>query len=149
MGDVGYLDAEGGLYFCGRAAHIVECRDRIFYSIPCERILNADARVRRSALVKLASHEDAALVVELHPHAVPRTDEGWRELRNELCARTEASPLTAPIRTILFHHSFPVDARHNAKIFRDQLGIWADQEISSGRQPYGSAGPTPKAQEAA
>jgi len=30
-----------------------------------------------------------------------------------------------PIRRFYFHHSFPVDARHNAKIFRDRLAIWA------------------------
>lgn len=33
--------------------------------------------------------------------------------------------MTAPIRRIYFHPSFPVDARHNAKIFRDRLAAWA------------------------
>jgi hypothetical protein len=25
----------------------------------------------------------------------------------------------------LFHHSFPVDIRHNSKIFREKLARWA------------------------
>jgi hypothetical protein len=36
-----------------------------------------------------------------------------------------ADPVTAPIRRIYFHPAFPVDARHNAKIFRDRLAAWA------------------------
>ena len=34
------------------------------------------------------------------------------------------------IRTILFHPSFPVDARHNAKIFREKLAEWATRKLS-------------------
>jgi hypothetical protein len=41
-----------------------------------------------------------------------------------------ASPLTASIRLFLIHPDFPVDIRHNAKIFREQLSDWAQQELS-------------------
>ncbi len=30
--------------------------------------------------------------------------------------------------TILFHKSFPVDIRHNCKIFREQLADWAERK---------------------
>ena len=40
----------------------------------------------------------------------------------ELGARHE---ITRGIRTILFHPAFPVDIRHNAKIFREKLAVWA------------------------
>jgi len=38
-------------------------------------------------------------------------------------------PMTMEIRTILFHPSFPVDIRHNAKIMRDQLAAWAKKKL--------------------
>jgi hypothetical protein len=33
--------------------------------------------------------------------------------------------MTAAISRFMFHPSFPVDIRHNAKIFREQLADWA------------------------
>jgi hypothetical protein len=32
---------------------------------------------------------------------------------------------TAGVETFLFHPRFPVDIRHNAKIGREQLALWA------------------------
>ena len=40
----------------------------------------------------------------------------------ELGAKFET---TRSIQTILFHNSFPVDIRHNSKIFREKLAVWA------------------------
>jgi hypothetical protein len=36
---------------------------------------------------------------------------------------------TGPIEAILFHPSFPVDVRHNAKIFREKLAVWAARRL--------------------
>jgi len=30
---------------------------------------------------------------------------------------------------VLFHPAFPVDPRHNSKIFRDRLADWAAREL--------------------
>jgi olefin beta-lactone synthetase len=30
---------------------------------------------------------------------------------------------------VLFHPAFPVDIRHNAKIFREKLAVWAAKEL--------------------
>jgi len=49
-------------------------------------------------------------------------------LRKELLALAEKFPHTKDIKTILFHPSFPVDIRHNAKIFREKLALWAQQQ---------------------
>jgi hypothetical protein len=51
-------------------------------------------------------------------------------LRRELLALGARQPHTAGIKTILFHKSFPVDIRHNAKIFREKLAVWAAKELS-------------------
>lgn len=57
------------------------------------------------------------------PQSPAERDRFMRELQ-EIAARY---PMTANIRTILFHPSFPVDIRHNAKIFREQLAVWAEK----------------------
>ncbi|MEE8424357.1 MAG: peptide synthase, partial [Elusimicrobiota bacterium] len=46
----------------------------------------------------------------------------------DLGARRE---LTRGIKTILIHDGgFPVDIRHNAKIFREKLALWAEEKLS-------------------
>jgi hypothetical protein len=39
-------------------------------------------------------------------------------------------PLTGAIKTLLFHPGFPVDFRHNAKIIREKLAVWAKNELA-------------------
>jgi olefin beta-lactone synthetase len=36
---------------------------------------------------------------------------------------------TAKVETFLFHPGFPVDIRHNAKIGREQLALWAARQL--------------------
>jgi acyl-CoA synthetase (AMP-forming)/AMP-acid ligase II len=121
MGDMGYLDATGQLYFCGRRVHVVTTKHRMFHSVPVENVFNRHPQVSRTALVGIDG--EPALVVE--PRSRSLTPEARRQLAAELRAIGAADPVTAPIRHFYFHHSFPVDARHNAKIFRDRLAAWA------------------------
>ena len=52
MGDVGYIDTEGRLWFCGRKKHRVVCADgETLFPVPCEAIFNLHEAVERSALV--------------------------------------------------------------------------------------------------
>jgi len=39
-------------------------------------------------------------------------------------------PHTKEIKTVLFHPAFPMDIRHNAKIFREKLAQWAARKLS-------------------
>jgi len=121
MGDMGYLDAGGQLYFCGRKAHVVSTPDRTFHSVPVENVFNRHPQVRRSALIEVAG--GPALAIE--PASWPLTPQARQTLAAELRAVGEGDPVTAGVRRFYFHQSFPVDARHNAKIFRDRLGAWA------------------------
>ena len=41
-----------------------------------------------------------------------------------------ANPVTARVKRILFHPGFPVDVRHNAKINRETLAVWAQARLS-------------------
>ena len=51
-------------------------------------------------------------------------------LCRELRALAESRPHTRNIESFLFHPSFPVDIRHNAKIFREKLAVWAAKELA-------------------
>ncbi len=128
MGDVGYLDEEGRLWFCGRKSQRVMLGDRTLFTIPCEGVFNAHPDVFRSALV--AANNDgralAVICVELEPRALRRKDRVLRELRER--AREHAH--TRDIDTFLVHPGFPVDIRHNAKIRREDLSRWASAELA-------------------
>ena len=50
-------------------------------------------------------------------------------LFGELRQLTAAHTHTAGIDRFLIHRSFPVDIRHNAKIFREQLAVWAGKQL--------------------
>ena len=51
------------------------------------------------------------------------------ELREELIEIAKNNELTRQIKIVLFHKSFPVDIRHNSKIFREKLAVWAEKQI--------------------
>lgn len=126
MGDLGYQDAEGLLWFCGRKAHRVETAQGPLYTDPCEGVFNAHPAVRRSALVGIPeeAHKRPAMLIELED---PAAD--FAALLPALRALGAAQPHTARISDIRHHKgAFPVDIRHNAKINREALARWAAAE---------------------
>ena len=60
----------------------------------------------------------------------PQSRRSRRQITRELLERGAAYPHTRWIQMILFHPSFPVDIRHNAKIFREKLAVWASRRLS-------------------
>ncbi|NVB40743.1 AMP-binding protein [Pseudenhygromyxa sp. WMMC2535] len=125
MGDVGYIDARGRLWMCGRKAHRVETADGPLFTVPCEAVFNALDEVRRAALVPLGPPGQAVPVicVELMPGAE------WAAVEPKLRAAAAAHELTRSIERFMHHRgSFPVDVRHNSKIFREKLAVWAAKE---------------------
>jgi acyl-CoA synthetase (AMP-forming)/AMP-acid ligase II len=131
MGDVGYLDPQGRLWFCGRKAHIVETGQGRMFSVCCEAIFEEHPAVYRSALVGLGErpHQQPVIVIEPEPGSFPRTPSDEQRLRAELLDLGRQSPLTARIETVLFHRSLPVDTRHNVKIQREALTDWVRKQV--------------------
>jgi acyl-coenzyme A synthetase/AMP-(fatty) acid ligase len=129
MGDVGYLDTAGRLWFCGRKSQRVLSPDGALFTIPCEGVFNAHPAVYRTALVGVPRNGvlSPVLCVEREKDIASPEDE---QLRRELLALGARHPHTRAIQTILFHPSFPVDIRHNAKIFREKLAVWAAERLS-------------------
>lgn len=131
MGDLGYIDPQGGLYFCGRIAHAVHGAERIFYSVPIESIFNEHPKVKRSALVSLGADSVPGIAIEPYPHNWPQSRKDRENFQLELLELARESQIAREIVHVFFHPSFPVDSRHNAKIFRDRLSTWAQEELNS------------------
>ncbi|PHR29344.1 MAG: peptide synthase [Desulfotalea sp.] len=128
MGDVGYMDDNNRVWFCGRRGHRVVTATETYYTIPCEAIVNEHPDVYRSALVATTTPEGVVQpVLILEPVAGFKGDE--KILLAEAKALAAKSGLTEAIQHFLIHTSFPVDIRHNAKIFREKLSVWAQKKM--------------------
>lgn len=129
MGDVGYLDAQGRLWFCGRKGHRVVLEDETLFSVNLEEVFNTHAEVYRTALVgvTVAGRREPLLCVELEPGVASKERP---RIERELRAMASKNPVTARVKRVLFHPAFPVDVRHNAKINRELLAVWAQGKLS-------------------
>ncbi len=128
LGDAGYLDAAGRLWFCGRIAERVVTETGVMHTEPCEQVFRGYPGVERCALVGLGEpgRQIPVLVVQT---VKTLTDEA--RLAEELRALAQKHPHTAGITRFFFHPSLPVDVRHNAKIHRLTLAHWAAGQNSS------------------
>ncbi len=128
MGDLGYFDAEGRLWFCGRKSHRVETAGGLMATEQIEPIFNTHRRVARTALVGLGQRgmQVPVLCVELKP-GVPEDE--WVHVQAELERLAMRDAKTARIHHFLRHPGFPVDIRHNAKIGREALAAWAATQL--------------------
>jgi acyl-CoA synthetase (AMP-forming)/AMP-acid ligase II len=129
MGDLGYFDDTGRLWFCGRKTQRVRTAGGTLYTVPCESVFNTHPKVFRTALVGVGDpgQELPVLCVELEP-GVRKTQQ--ERIRTELLEIGHGFDHTKSIATVLFHPAFPVDIRHNAKIGRSALAAWAEPLVS-------------------
>jgi acyl-CoA synthetase (AMP-forming)/AMP-acid ligase II len=139
MGDVGYLDQDGKLWFCGRKAHVVETKNGRLYSVCCEAIFNEHPKVFRSALVGVGRKPDQTPVIiierETGQDSFP-SDIEEIEFHCELEEMAATHEITKGIKEILYHPTLPVDIRHNVKINREQLAIWVMEQRPDLRPPF-------------
>ncbi len=126
IGDTGYRDGRGRVWFCGRVSHRVVTDDgETLLTIPCEAVFNTHPTIRRTALTGpvIAARRRPTLCIELEEGAAAPG-------RAELLAIARAHDHTRTIEDFLVHPGFPVDVRHNAKIDRDALRAWAQEELA-------------------
>ena len=127
LGDAGYIDANGYLWFCGRKAERVETVAGPVFTEQVEPIFNTHADVRRSALIGLGERGRQRLAVVIEPVSPSFTADSTncRRFARELREIAKRHAHTAHIKLFYFHPAFPVDVRHNAKIHRLTLATWA------------------------
>ncbi len=123
MGDVGYFDDEGRLWYCGRKSHCVITKDDVLFTEQIENIFNAHPQVFRTALVGVDG--EPVLWVELEKRVRVNEDKIRRELIDMAKHHSQAST----IKIFLFTKKLPTDVRHNSKIIREELAILAKKRL--------------------
>ncbi|UFS99032.1 fatty acid CoA ligase family protein [Nocardia huaxiensis] len=126
-GDLAWIDDEGRIRFCGRKSQYVLTADGPMFTVQVEQVFNTVPGVARTALVGIGERgaQRPVLCVELEAGADRSTVETrLRERRTEF-------EVTEPVTGFLFHPGFPVDIRHNAKIGREKLTVWAAKQLES------------------
>jgi acyl-CoA synthetase (AMP-forming)/AMP-acid ligase II len=137
MGDVGYIDDTGRLWFCGRKSHRVETPHGTLFTDMVEPIFNTVPGVARTALVGVTRDGVTypVLCLEFESGHCPQqyiATKQFQDLLNELRYRCPIA--NAPV-ALLRHPRFPVDVRHNSKIFRERLAVWADRQLGPKWKP--------------
>lgn len=131
MGDLGWFDAQGRLWFCGRKSQRVRvdalttlCTEQV------EPIFNTHPAIARTALVGVGASgaQTAVLCFELRPGSGADPKEVADELRHIADGFAHAAKID-----VFLHYPkpFPVDIRHNAKIGREKLAAWAATKIAA------------------
>jgi acyl-CoA synthetase (AMP-forming)/AMP-acid ligase II len=138
MGDVGYIDEQGRMWFCGRKSHRVVTSWGTLFTDQVEPVFNTVAGIYRTALVGVtrAGATHPVICVEcLGPGHLPPefrhrfVAQPWPDLVRNLYLAGSRFAHTRSIGTFLLHPGFPVDIRHNSKIFREKLAVWADKTL--------------------
>lgn len=126
-GDLGYLDNQKRLWYCGRKSQLVTINAHIFFTEKVEGIFNAHPAVHRSALVgaKKGDITEAILWIEIKKNKKINKQQLIKEL-NELAIKYLQPN---PIKQIMFHTHFPTDVRHNSKIIREKLAALAEKNL--------------------
>jgi acyl-CoA synthetase (AMP-forming)/AMP-acid ligase II len=127
MGDVGYLDEAGRLWFCGRQSHLLHTAEGPLPNVPLEGVFNRHPAVYRSAVVGLgpAGAEEPVVVVELEPGQV------WGDgLAAEVLALLRGTRWEGRVTRALVHPKLPTDPRHNSKVRNDLVKAWAEGQLT-------------------
>lgn len=128
MGDLAWKDSKGRLWFCGRKSQrVVTTRDETLFTIPVESVFNNHEKVFRSALAGVGPKNMQTPVVFIEPYSKISNEKAFI---NELLDLAKSNPLTAGIKHIFIEKAFPVDIRHNSKIFREKLAAKAKRKLN-------------------
>ena len=139
MGDLGYFDRDGRLWFCGRKSQRVVTPDATLCTEQVEPVFDIHPKVRRTALVGVGARgaQVPVLCVELQA-GIAKIQ--WPRIKEELRHVGDGHVHTAKVETFLHHPKpFPVDIRHNAKIGREKLAAWAAKQLRRRTGPTGEA----------
>jgi olefin beta-lactone synthetase len=126
-GDVGHLDDEGRLWVEGRSVHVISTASGAQTPVPIERRVEAALGLARVAAVGVGPADVQVVVVVVEQ---PNGADGLADAAIARKVRGVVAPL--PVAAVLQRKALPVDIRHNAKIDRTALSIWA-ADVLAGR----------------
>ena len=127
-GDLGRIDQEGRLWFYGRKSQRVDSGGKTYFTIPVEAVFNQHPEVVRAALVGVKKNKVRDKIPVI---CIERVKNRKRKiyLYKELRSMAFENSMTGSIQHFIVHPRFPVDPRHNAKIFREKLSEWANLKL--------------------
>ncbi|MCK4768473.1 MAG: peptide synthase, partial [Desulfobacula sp.] len=110
-----------------RKNHRVITQDETLFTIPVEAIFNNHEKVFRSALAGAGPRNMQTPVVFIEPYSKISNKKAFIK---ELLDLAKSNPLTAGIDHVFIEKAFPVDIRHNSKIFREKLAGKARRKLN-------------------
>ena len=125
-GDVGHVDEQGSLWIEGRLAHVVTTAGGPVTPVAIEQRVEGLVDVRLAAVVGVGPQGTQVVVVvveapTIHPGLAPLP------LLDEVRGVAEVD-----VAAVLVVRRLPVDIRHNSKIDRIRVALWAE-EVLAGR----------------
>jgi acyl-coenzyme A synthetase/AMP-(fatty) acid ligase len=128
-GDVGHIDDQGRLWVEGRMPHIIVTADGVITPVGPEQRFESVFEVARAALVGIGPVGEQQLVagIETVPPAF-RVSLATPALASAVRGSTDLS-----LAAVLVVPHLPTDIRHNSKIDRVRLGVWAADVLTGGR----------------
>jgi acyl-CoA synthetase (AMP-forming)/AMP-acid ligase II len=131
MGDLGRMDAGGVLWFLGRKSQRMQTARGTLFPVPLENVFERHPAVGRCAVVGVGASgaEIPVLVVEEHSSKLPRARAAREELSRELLRAGLWFDGCSAVERVLYKANFPLDARHQAKIDRGALKLWAQDQV--------------------
>ncbi len=119
IGDLGYIDDWGRLWYLGRSKHALKSGDENLYSIEVEGVFDSHPKIIKSALVSVNDEPSLAVkIVENKKMGDFEKEEFFKELK----VFAKNFKKTKHIKNLFVVESFPLDTRHNIKIDRTELG---------------------------
>ncbi len=119
IGDMGYFDDWGRLWYLGRQSHTIYQDTYVLYPISFEGVINAHSKVKKSALIQVEDQACMAIICQDDLTLGPVAQESFF---NELRVFSKKLVPIDQIKKFFLVESFPVDIRHNIKIDRPALG---------------------------
>ena len=123
-GDVGHLDADGRLWIEGRAVHVIHSARGPVTPVPVEVTVERLDGIDRCAAVGIGPLGCQQLVVVVEDASAP---DG---LADDAVARRVRAALAEPVAAVLSVVALPVDIRHNTKIDRAAVAVWASAVLA-------------------
>jgi acyl-CoA synthetase (AMP-forming)/AMP-acid ligase II len=126
MGDLGYFDERGRLWFCGRKAHRIETSEGMLPNLAVEGIFAEHVGVRRVALIAGPGPRGQQTPVlwfeeESGLRADPPLPTG-QQLEREVLALADGTRWAGRVKhAVRYPGKFPMDARHNSKIRYEEI----------------------------
>ncbi|MFJ6155734.1 alpha/beta fold hydrolase [Pseudarthrobacter sp. NPDC092184] len=131
-GDVGHFDSAGRLWVEGRLAHVVTAPNTVVTPVGPEQAIERLDGVGLAAVTGVGPSGTQAVVAVVE--TVPRTRRAG-PAAPQLAARVREAARAAgvSVSAVLVVPAQPTDIRHNAKIDRTRLSLWAGAVLAGGR----------------